>query len=161
MLKIQTGGSRPFKRLTRLPQERLVFCRLRCQPVGCALQRCLYLHNGSITDTERMEALKHAFALLQADCIRCSVTSSSAAMWNAQHAPLSAMPMLASSFSIGKVLKVFRINSLLRSDNTPQFFSFAKEEFGDDTRVLQCGKHISGKHCPTSVIRVFPNLRMF
>jgi hypothetical protein len=77
-------------------------------------------------------------------------------MWNAQHAPLSAMPLLASSFSIGKVLKVFRINSLLRSDNTPQFFSFAKEEFSEDTRVLQCGKHISGKHCPTSVFLVFP-----
>ncbi len=30
------------------------------------------------------------------------------------------------------------------SDNTPHFFSFAIEEFGPETRVLQCSKHMSG-----------------
>ena len=38
------------------------------------------------------------------------------------------------------------------SDNTHQVFSFAKEEFGADTRVLQCGKHMSGTFSP-----IFPN----
>jgi hypothetical protein len=33
------------------------------------------------------------------------------------------------------------------SDNSHQFYSFAKEEFGPKTRVLQCGKHMSGISC--------------
>jgi hypothetical protein len=43
------------------------------------------------------------------------------------------------------------------SDNSPQFFAFAKEEFGDDTRVLQCGKHMSGPTCFSQILS-FPNL---
>ena len=32
------------------------------------------------------------------------------------------------------------------SDSTPQFFSFAKEKFGEDCEVQQCGgNHLSGK----------------
>jgi hypothetical protein len=44
-------------------------------------------------------------------------------------------------------------------DNSPQFFSFAKEEFGPETRVLQCGKHMSDtSFVPFSPSPFFPVL---
>jgi hypothetical protein len=34
------------------------------------------------------------------------------------------------------------------SDNPNHFFAWAKEKFGEDTKVLQCGHHLSCKCCP-------------